>query len=354
MSNLKVGLFGARSTNSGLGIQTKDFFDYIKPYRTLVVDISKTDGKPTYPERFQGKGVETHEGFPTAKFVQDWVDRNEDLDIIVCVEIPYNYHLFAYARMKGIRTVLIYNYEFLDYLNQPTLPYPDLLIAPSIWNLKEAERAVRGKTKIEFIPVPVSLTNLQPVIRKEAKTFIHVAGYKLFEDRNGTQALLDAIPLVKSKDVKFLIYSQHQTNLIDDPRVEYRGEVKEHGDLYKEGDVLVLPRRYGGLSLQCNEAMASGMPVLMPVVDPNIYLLHPACLFKHAGLKKIKTRTEIDCYNIFPRHLAEKIDEFANLPAEKIAQISEFHLEHGKLFSWDVQKFEYLNSFEMLCGSVTE
>lgn len=354
MSNLKIGLFGARSTNSGLGIQTKDFYDYMQPYRTLVVDISETDKKPTYPERFQGEGVETCQGFPSVKFIEQWIDKNKDLDVIVCIEIPYNYHLFSYARMKGIKTVLIYNYEFLDYLNQPTLPYPDLLIAPSIWNLKEAERAVRGKTRIEFIPVPVSLKGLEPKIRTEAKTFVHVAGYKLFEDRNGTQALLDAIPYVKSQDVKFLIYSQHETNRINDPRVEYRGEVKEHDELYKEGDVLILPRRYGGLSLQCNEAMASGMPVIMPNIEPNMYLLHPACLFKHAGLKKIKTRTEIDCYNIYPKHLAEKIDEMASLPADKIAQISEFHLEHGKLFSWDIQKNEYLNTFELLCGSATE
>jgi hypothetical protein len=42
-------------------------------------------------------------------------------------------------------------------------------------------------------------------------------------------------------------------------------------DQYKDGDVLVIPRKYGGLCLPMQEALAHGIPVIMPDIEPNDY-----------------------------------------------------------------------------------
>lgn len=353
---MKIALFGARANNAGLGNQTKEFFDHFKPVSTVVMDLSHIDGKEVYPERFTGKDVITHKGFPSNQWVQKWVnDHVGKVDLIFCIEIPYNYHLFSYARMKGIKTVLQYNYEFLDYLQTPTLPLPDMLLAPSLWNLEEVENKFGHLTTVTHLPVPTNTKVIKNRLISECKTFIHVAGYKLFEDRNGTHALLNALPYIKSQDIKLIIYSQHPiVQEVNDPRVEVRQlNLKNYWDLYEEGDCLILPRRYGGLSLQCNEAMAAGMPVIMPNCDPNYYWVAPACLFQHSGMKKIKTRTEIECYQIHPPKLAAKIDEFASAPPKAIQAVSEFHTDFIRQMSFDKLTDRYLFEFNQLCDFPT-
>lgn len=353
---MKIALFGARATNSGLGNQTKEFFDHFKPDKTVVIDISHIDGKEIYPERFTGEGVETLKGFPTNQWVRDWVDAQVGkIDLIFCIEIPYNYHLFSYARMKGIKTVLQYNYEFLDYLQDPQLPMPDMLLAPSLWNFDKVESMFGHMVNVTYLPVPTNTEVIKNRLIKECKTFIHVAGYKLFEDRNGTEALIKAMPHVKSQDIKVILYSQHPLEIpVNDPRVEVRQlNVKNYWELYEEGDCLILPRKYGGLSLQCNEAMAAGMPVIMPNCEPNNYWIHPGGLFQHSGMKKIKTRTEIECYQIHPPKLAAKIDELAENKLAIVEKISEFHTDFIRQMSFNKLKDRYLFEFDQLCDFPT-
>ena len=316
----------------------------MKPDKTLVVDISRYDGKDTYPERFPGASVV--DDFPTEDQLRDWL---KDLDVVIAMEIPYNYKAFEVARERGIKTVLQHNYEFLDYLQDKNLPMPDLFLAPSLWHFRETKELL-GEDKVKKLEFPVNRDLLKFELKDQCKKFVHIAGYELYQDRNGTQALLDAIQYVTS-DVEFVIYSQHQIPGLDDPRVEIRhANVKNYTDLTKDGDVLILPRRYGGQSLQMNEALSRGMLVLMPDMPPQDQILPAETLFKHVGTFPIMTRTMIDCAVIDPKVLANKIDEMASWGKEEVMRLSEFSDRRAEDISWKTLKPKYDQVFEELAN----
>lgn len=341
---MNIGLFGARSSNSGLGTQTWEFYKNMNPAATVVVDISKIDGKRVYPERFMGSNVVTYDGFPRDKFIDDWLAENKNLDVIFCCEIPYNYYLFTAARKLGIRTVLQYNYEFLDYIPKPSLPYPDVLASPSIWHIEDVQARYWAKTKVDLLQVPVNTSLIERRFVSKLNTFVHVAGYELHEDRNGTNALLDAIPHVKS-DVKFIIYSQHKIPTLIDSRVSTRAtDFDNYWDLYSCGDALIYPRRYGGLTLPAQEAVAAGMLVSMPKVSPNFHNSHLLSQINISGMKKTKMRCgEIDYATFDPLELAAHIDRLHGYSVFTVAEICDHQYE--RLPKWDDYRNVYLEYF---------
>jgi len=325
----------ARMDNGGLGVQTHEFYKNMKPDKTLVIDSTSFNGRQQFPERYpDGQIVKLSELNYTVikKFLTG-------LKTLFTVEIPYDYDFFKLAREMKVKTILNYNWEFLDYL-QKDLPLPDILLAPTIWYLNEALE--KWPMEVKQIPFPVNTDLIKPREIHKCKTFVHIAAYKLFEDRNGTQALIDALPFIKSK-IKIIIYSQHPIPEIKDPRVEVREtNLKNYWDLYKEGDCLILPRRYGGQSLQMQEAMASGMIPLMPDISPQDSFLHSDMLFPTSGSKKITTRSEIDCYDIRPEILAYAIDVMAN---RKVKRLNNYSIMYANLISWNNLKPKY----EALC-----
>lgn len=326
----------ARMDNGGLGVQTHEFYKNMKPDKTLVIDSTEFNGRKQFPQRYpNGQVVKlsqlNHTGIKT--FLTG-------LKTLFTVEIPYDYDFFKIAKEMGIKTILNYNWEFLDYLTRSDLPLPDILLAPTVWYLNDAIQ--RWPMQVKQIPFPVNTKLIKPRIIEECKTFIHIAAYKLFEDRNGTQALIDALPYIKS-NIKIIIYSQHPIGVIKDKRVEVREiNLKNYWDLYKEGDCLILPRRYGGQSLQMQEAMAAGMIPLMPDISPQDSFLHSDMLFPTSGHKKIQTRSEIDCYDIRPEVLALSIDYMAS---RKVKRLNNYAIDYANSISWDNLKKKY----EELC-----
>lgn len=337
----KIGLFGARTCNSGLGTQTLELAKNIKFDKIAVIDISEIDNKKVYKDRFNdlSNEVTTIKGFPTDKQCYEFL---KGLNVVYCVEIPYNYNLFRIAKILKVKTILNYNYEFLDYLNQENLPLPDVLLSPSTWHLNNVINKFGNRCKVVHIPFPVSKIEKTP--KTKAKTFVHVAGYQLYEDRNGTDALLEAVQHIKAQDIKIIIYSQHKLNkAINDKRLEIKEmNLDNYQDLYKNGDVLILPRRYGGQSLQLNEAMASGMIPIMTNMKPQNEFLDEKCLIKHLNFKKIMTRTNIDCAIINPKEIAEKIDEMANMKQTELMLLQRKCHDYIDLISWDNLKNKYL------------
>ena len=84
--------------------------------------------------------------------------------------------------------------------------------------------------------------------------------------------------------------------------------VENTSDLYKDFDALILPRRYAGLCLPTNEALMSGLPVIMTDISPNNQLLPKEWLVKSRKTGEFKTRTMIDIFSVDIRELAKKID----------------------------------------------
>ena len=316
----RLGLI-ARMDNTGLGVQTHALYKFLKPHRTYVIDlteINKDMGKisANFPERYpDGLFIS---GFPSSEQMDQML---EDIDVLFTVEIPYGYELFALARARGVRTILQYNYEFLDYLRNPDLPLPDLLLAPSIWHFEDVrEFTEKHYAKLRYLQPPVDRKAIPFRQRTEANHFVHVAGHKTFMDRNGTEVVMGALQYIRS-DIKVTVHCQ-SSELAQEITTKYTipdnvdfelisTEIKEYTDIYNNPnyDVLLLPRRYGGLSLQLNEALSSGMPVIMPNVSPNNTILPPATLINVEDSVSIQTRTSIDCYEISPKVLATKIEQ---------------------------------------------
>lgn len=334
---MKLGMI-VRADNTGLGVQSHSFYKHMKPHKTMVVDISNLNGNKQYYERYK-KPWRIVKGFPTDTDCDEFLD---GIDALFTFEIPYNYYLFERANELGVKTFLHYNYEFLDYLQRPELPRPTTLLSPSAWGF--ADVANRGLDPFLMIS-PTDTKIIKPRTIKRAKTFVHLVGKPAVHDRNGTDVVIKSLEHITA-DINIIFRCQNQKYLDDlrktiresaiplNVNVEFRGEVEHYSQNYDEGDVMLIPRKYGGMCLPMQEALASGMPVIMTDVSPNntrlpLLWLVPA---KHVGT--FMTRTEIDIWEANPRDLAMKIDWFAGLNEEDMTHLNNMALDIGETYSW--------------------
>ena len=305
----------ARADNTGLGHQTWELYRHLNPHKTLVVDISHLKGNQLFPERYPDAKVV--KGFPT---VDDFAEFLDDLDVVFTCEIPYGYVLFELAEDMGVKTILQFNYEFLDYLTEPHLPKPTLFAAPSIWCYDR----VPFHNKC-LLPVPVATDRFATDWgRSWANRFLHVVGRPASWDRNGTVTLLGALQWVRSKialtitcqDGSYVSRQLAARNIPENVRVRvHLGDPAHYWELYRHQDVLVLPRRYGGLCLPAQEALAAEMPVVMPNIEPNGWWCEPSWMIPAQRTGTLRVRTPVDLYTADESELAALIDRFASDPA---------------------------------------
>jgi len=327
----------ARADNSGLGVQTWELYRHLQPAKTLVIDVSHLHdqsehcNKATHLDRFPGAMV--HQGWkPGAGTIDAFLD---GLDTVLTCETPYNPALFTQARNRGIRTVLQYNYEFLD-TNQP---HPDVYAAPSLWRFDDAP-----PNKVH-LPVPIATDRFTPRTRDHATDFVHIVGRPAIHDRNGTNDLLAALKFVNS-NITVTIKTQDQqfspslAGIPDNVTVRIdRTDVRDYWDNYLTGDVLVMPRRFGGLCLPVNEALGAGMPVIMPDVSPNNLWLPTEWLVESGWCAAFQAKQRIDIYSANHKALAAKIDQFTSPGFYTAAKAKAVDL--AKRLSWDELLPEY-------------
>lgn len=345
---MKIGLL-AFSTDTGLGNQTYSFYKHMQPHKTLIADLSRLNNMPTHHDRFPDAQVV--QGIPDC-MAMDWL--SDDVDILFVCETPLNYCLFEKAKAKGVPVVLQYNYEFLDYLNQPQLEAPTVLAAPTIWHKQDVE-ALNIAPVID-LPVPSEVLDINYREISECRTMLHVAGRQAIHDRNGTMIFLQAALKCGNK-FKYKIFAQSLDGETDrmilaaqkqiDLEVIY--DIDDYLSIPHHGDVMVLPRKYGGLCLPMQEALAAGVPVIMPDVEPNGYRLPPQWLVKATRTRSFMTRTQIDIYETDPNHLAFKMCEFADEDfmkwSNKEAQ------EIGKGLRWETLKTLYQSMLQQIINN---
>lgn len=341
---MRIGLI-ARAENTGLGIQTWEFARHMHPAKTLVVNLSRDRG--FFPDRFPGATIVS--GLPSRRHLQQFLD---GLDVVFTAETPYNYDLFALAEQANVATVLQYNFEFLDYLQRPQLPRPTMLAAPSLWRIDDVPDAVH-------LPVPVALDRFPARLAPaHGRRFLHIVGRPAIHDRNGTRDLITALAFVRSQiTVTFKCQDpQYVPNLLSGHRIPDNvdlivdsSDAPNYWDNYRDGDVLVLPRRFGGLCLPANEALAAGMPVIMPNIDPNNTWLPASWLVPADQSGQFMARTMIDLHTVDHRALAAKIDEFATDPEFYAnARRTSYRLAHQ--LSWHAQAAQYQRVLRSVTG----
>jgi glycosyltransferase involved in cell wall biosynthesis len=322
---MRLGLI-ARCDGSGLGTQTLEAHRHLKPAKTLLINVGHLHNttthcnKRSYPERYPDATV--FNGWePDAHLLTQWL---RGLDAVFGAETFYSDQFIPLAKRMGVRTVLQPNYEFLR-----PYPPPDMLAVPSLWHWDEIP-----EPKIH-LPVPIALDRFGDrrqcgsprqgdaarCPNKGPRTFLHTVGRPAIHDRNGTPDVLAALRHVKSdirlilrcQDASYLQQSRIHAHVPTNVEVVIDStDVRDYWDNYTEGDVLILPRRYGGLCLPVNEALGAGMPVIMTDISPNNEWLPSEWLTPAVKTAEFMAFNRIDVFQADPAALAEKIDAFAS------------------------------------------
>lgn len=310
--NMRLGII-ARADLTGLGVQSRNWVRLLNPHKTIVINSRPFNNNEQHFEWYNRPNAYRVDGFIKPNEIYPILD---NIDALLTFEIPYNYEIIRMARLRGVKTIIQNNWEFTDYLNRSDLPLPDLLVNHSYWHLDQQKNLWPDIT--EYCPTPIFVEDFNPILsentqRTGTRRFLHVAGRKTYEDRNGTQNLLEAIKLIpRNYNFELVIKAQNaEVSLIDDPRVTIdRLSPVDEKMLYRDFDVMIMPRRYGGASLPMCEALASGIPVIMPDIDPNNKVLPKEWLVRADRTGQFMTRTMVDLYDTDPQSLADKIIEF--------------------------------------------
>lgn len=331
---MRLGII-ARSDLTGLGVQSRNWVRLLNPDKVILIDSTPFNKNKQHPEWYKDYNVLTINGFISTGEIDKVLD---GIDVLLTFEIAYSYELIKAAKDRGVKVILQNNWEFTDYLQTKGLPLPDLLVNHSYWNLDKQKRLWPEIT--EYCATPLFIEEfednyIQNIHRTGKIRFLHVAGRKTYEDRNGTQDILEAVKRIPT-DVDFELVIKTQTTDVecDDPRVTIdRNSPVDEKELYYDFDAMIMPRRYGGACLPMNEALASGLPVMMTDVDPNNKILPETWLIKATKKSSFMARTKIDVYQSDIDVLARRIQDFAEIGYDDLIEC--------KMSARDIAEEEY-------------
>lgn len=301
-----------RAINSGLGNLCWEFYRHGLIDKAIIIDDLKHD--QIFFDRY--KCPKTISKIPIPKDDMEWLLK--DIDTLLIFETPYEWSLLDKARKRGIKIVFMPMHEF------PPKDIADVWLCPSDL---EMELPVTGK-KIR-INVPVDRDRIVWRERERAISFIHNAGGGGILGRNGTNELINSLKHTDS-DFDLTIRSQVNKYSVNDSRVTVLHEnVKNYWDLYRYGDVFILPDKFAGLSLPLQEAYASGMLVVTTNRHPLNTWLPKDVLIEP---ESIATAGNFDMAIIDPVNIAEAIDKVYNMD---IREYSRKGKEWGDNNSWE-------------------
>jgi len=303
-----------RAINSGLGNLSWEFYRHGLIDKCIIVDDGKHD--ELFPERF-GQNILLSK-LPLSKRDMDWL--LADIETLLIFETPYNWELMYLARKKGIKIVYMPMHEFPPQDNNA-----DIWLCPSEL---EMNMPLNG-TKVR-LNVPVALDKITWRQRDRAVSFVHNAGGGGILGRNGTNELITALKHTTT-DFDMTIRSQSYNYEVVDSRLTVLHEnIPSYEDLYKYGDVFILPDKFAGLSLPLQEAYASGMLVMTTDRYPLNDWLPTEPLIP---VESIGSSGAFDVSIINPQDISETIDTWYN---KDITEYSLRGKEWGEANSWEV------------------
>lgn len=266
-----------RMTARGLGYQTRDFATNMPDVAPLIVD-NPADANLGYQNRpdWYPPGtpvVQLVDGrLEPASTVRSWL---AECDVIGSAETLYDDRVYEWAAARGVATVVHSNPEFYRHHLRPHArkhPAPTMWMLPTPWL---ADRYPPG-TPVVPVPPPTPPGRLAADPHDGPLRVLHVIGHRAAGDRNGTAGFLRSASYI-DYPAEFTVTCQ-DADLPNLDAVFPRGSVTDirlvgptddRWDLYRGHDVLVIPRRYGGLCVPALEAMAAGLAVALPNVSPN-------------------------------------------------------------------------------------
>lgn len=345
---MKLGIV-VRADDTGLGNQTRELVKMLEPERVLIIDSSKFHNRnPQHFDWYKGQNIVKSQGVPDSRVMMKFLT---GLDVALSCETFYSKNFYIAAKKKKVKTVLQYNFEFLEHFNNNQLLLPDVLLAPSLWRFEEVQESFGSKSLVTHLPPPTDekiFSENKKINSARTNRLLHVGGKAAIYDRNGTNSVIEMLKYSK-EDYQLVIKSQTKLELEskDERLTVSLGNEENHADLYSGYDAMILPRRYAGLSLPMNEALMSGLPVFMTDISPNNLILPKEWLAKSEFVKDFMARIGIQLYNADPEALAEVVDGYfakKNLRADKERA---FSLGYEK-FSSAVLKQKYIDFFNSL------
>jgi len=288
------------ATHSGLGVLAKEFFDHFVVTDVLINQhIRFETHRDWYPDAEVIGNREVTTAQQDLQILEAFISK---LDILFIFESPWYAQTLQFARKHKVPIAFMPMYEWT--------PYPmdaDLFITVSQLDC-DFYRRMYPQHRVEMLNVP---TNSQIEWRKrsQCKSFLHNGGNGSRNDRNGTQALIDALPFIRSP-IELRIKGQGlDLPAVHDRRVEVINRDLSFSELWGEADAFVFVERFAGLSLPLQEAFASGMLVIAGNRHPINTWLPTTPLVAPIGyedLSFVNVPFKSALYD--PRHIAAKID----------------------------------------------
>lgn len=264
----------------------------------------------------------------------------EGIDILFCIERGYYPGLLRAARKLGVRVILMPNAEWFEPCD-PDISGVDAFIAPTIACLEMLIEAGFG-SRTEYIPHAIDTDRFRFRSRERANIFLHCRGWGGYKQRKGTDILLRSTSLCS--EVDFIVASQEQLD-IDFGNVCLQPSTVEPQEQYESGDVCIQPSRWEGVGLQILEAMACGLPTIVPDAAPmNEYPIdRTLCIPAHPSKiqigKKLWVQWEMDF-----RMLANRIKMLHREPIDELSVATRRAIERR---SWAALKPVYLKAMDM-------
>ena len=257
MSVARAGLVGF-SCATGLGILTGEFYRNLPGTRWLVVPHPQlgTDDRAFDAACRLWPGSSGDSGY-----LEQWLS---GLDAVVSIEREFVDGLWASARASGVTTVLIPAAEWLDPASA-TLRFVDRFIAPTRACREVLVRAGYGDRAL-YLPCPIDTTRFAFRVRERANVFVHFRGWGGHEGRKGTDLVVAAAR--RCPDIPFIICGQRAVDEVLPDNVQVYGPFDDPEEQYTMGDVAIQPSRWEGIGLQVLEAMACGLPAIVPDAPP--------------------------------------------------------------------------------------
>jgi len=269
---IRLGLIARSEVARGIALQSRNFYDHMPVDDVLLVRMPRPDCKEA-PEWYPGA---THAAYDPIRhqldeeLVTDWL---EGLDVVFTVETPNDWRMPLWCREMGVKLVIQGNPEFVRHGREgfEHLAHPDQWWWPTKWRTDILPTGVH---------MPVPMPDTVPVERDDADVplrVLHVVGKRAYADRNGTEILVSALRRVRRKMHVTIIGLDGELPKVQagpsnrNLTVEYHPDgFDNHWDMYRNQDVLVIPRRYGGLCLERSTPVQRNWGPPIPIDEVSI------------------------------------------------------------------------------------
>lgn len=264
----RIGLI-ARADDRGLGNMTRAFYDNL-PVEKVAVVVPQASPLPQHLWWYDPAHTTVFPWTGPDVWAEDqWRAWFDGLDVIYSAETFYDWRIVRWAREAGVRTVL---HAMPEYYRVPRDAVPD-----QVWN-PTPYLPERLPPSAHVVPVPTMAHIIEPAAAPPDAgplRVLHIADGGAHGDRNGTELVLQAMAHIPP-EVDFLLTvhtpdESHAEALTTRLRSVRRSEgkwrvssyVPDRWSLYQGQHVLMLPRRYAGLSLPVQEAATMGLAIVM-------------------------------------------------------------------------------------------